>query len=432
MESNKNRNDVFPRTLIISCNCFHTGSSNGKTILRQFSSWPSENLAQFYTYPELPDNARCGHYFRITDKDLLKFRMKKELDCGQIIQTQNKKMVTSQHVMSAFGLISKWSIARLARDIIWLGRSWRERGLETWIRDFRPEAVYFMGLNNPYLFRLAYDVASEYNIPVLIFVTDDYYHGRVTMSPSFWIRNYWLKASMRKLLALPRSKMFTINEIMAQDYKRLFGTESGLLVNNVEVPHDMPVSGETNDKIIISYIGNLLHNRWKTIGRLAEVIADSQYRDKIEVHVYCQDKPKGRIQKVINKPPVCSWKGSLSSEEIGDVMRASDILLHVESFAYNDKRLAVLSFSTKLTEYMAAGRPILAIASEDVASTKILMKYNAAVVSTSLNADAILKALNVVMNENNRKEISCRAWHYINDLYARHDFDNELLDALRG
>ncbi|HBL84302.1 MAG: hypothetical protein A2Y17_07400 [Clostridiales bacterium GWF2_38_85] len=421
----------MPRILVISCNCFHTQNNNGKTILQQFSSWPTDCLAQFYTYPEVPDNILCKNFYRITDIDVINYVLHKSKTCGMEIEVdlqKNDNLIiqpkTKPHIF--YSNIRNWNVCRLIRDIVWENAKWENAGLKKWIYKFAPEAIYFLGLNNPYLFNLANNIATELNIPIIIYATDDYYLPRITASPFFWIRYLILNRCMKRILKRPDCYLLTINETMSQIYKQRFNKSSDIFMNCVDIPLLDNLPEVQNGKIVISYVGNLSHNRWKSILYLIKTIENSNLHSLIKIDIYCGEHIPKKVSFKLSLIKLISLKDKIKKEQVMEVLKCSDVLLHVESFNYRDRMMTKLSFSTKLTEYIAAGRPILSFAPSSVASMQILEKYNAAICIDSKIKSKIIEKINILTINSEREKIRKNAYNFLIDIYTKYSMKNLL------
>lgn len=60
------------KVLIISHNVFSKTDNMGKTLSTYFSSFKSDELAQFYIHSQIPTLDICSNYYRITDKEAIK------------------------------------------------------------------------------------------------------------------------------------------------------------------------------------------------------------------------------------------------------------------------------------------------------------------------------------------------------------------------
>jgi glycosyltransferase involved in cell wall biosynthesis len=131
-----------------------------------------------------------------------------------------------------------------------------------------------------------------------------------------------------------------------------------------------------NDNIVLVYAGGLHYKRYKTLRLLALAIRkfnlSPEVERKAQLRIYCNQKPTERERRAIELQGASNYCGALSSEELSDVLARSDILVHVESFDYNSIDKTRLSVSTKISEYMSLGKPILAIGPENIASMEVL------------------------------------------------------------
>ena len=74
--------------------------------------------------------------------------------------------------------------------------------------------------------------------------------------------------------------------------------------------------------------------------------------------------------------------GTVSHQEIEAILMSADVVIFVESLFGKSARIAKLSFSTKITDYLSSGKCILAIGSEEIAPIAYFNKYQSALVAT--------------------------------------------------
>ena len=67
----------YRKILIISMNPLDNKLNNGKTLVSFFKKYPKDCLAQLYFSEMLPDSNICDKYFKISDMDMLYYRLKK-------------------------------------------------------------------------------------------------------------------------------------------------------------------------------------------------------------------------------------------------------------------------------------------------------------------------------------------------------------------
>ena len=130
------------------------------------------------------------------------------------------------------------------------------------------------------------------------------------------------------------------------------------------------------------YTGNL------AIGRISTIIALSKALDRLnkeetpfmELDVYTPttllpEEAKELGEYVHIYPPV-------PLEEVSDIQSKGDILLFVEDIDGPLSKIARLSFSTKITDYLRSGKCILALGNEDTAPMEYFAHTDSAICVT--------------------------------------------------
>ena len=117
--------------------------------------------------------------------------------------------------------------------------------------------------------------------------------------------------------------------------------------------------------------------------------------------------PDGELEKLSAHPGIV-YHGFVSAEQLHEIIDASDILLHVESFdpAYIDK--LKYAFSTKIAQCFCAGRCLFSYAPKGTASTQYLLSTESAVVAAA--PDELKNGLALIINNKEiRTEYAKRA-----------------------
>ena len=97
--------------------------------------------------------------------------------------------------------------------------------------------------------------------------------------------------------------------------------------------------------------------------------------------------------------------GSVSSMEVRRIQREADILVHVESFSEQSVFETKMSFSTKLIDYMLAGKIIFAIGPAKINSLEVLRNNHLAI--TACSDQEISQQVSAIKNhEVNTDELS--------------------------
>lgn len=407
------------KCLVISVNCISDTACNGKTVRNILSTFDEQNVAVFYTYNELPDFQNKYHLYRITDRDRLKFKLCWKGTCGELITSSAKSASIPQNKRRLFE-----NFKRLCRDIMWGGSRWCRGGLNKFVEDFNPDFVLFLGLNNPYLYRYCINLQIKKNIPVLIYLTDDYISAKYCISPSYWIRLVNLRHCFRRLTNNKKTRLITINEVMQKYYREKFNVDSVILTNYIEAAYqEYHLSPDSREKRIV-YVGNLLHNRWKSIIELAQLLSENS---EYVIEVYPGTSINDDIDRAFSAHGNIIVGGNLDSEGVKKVHSEADYLLHVESFEYRDCCLAKLSLSTKITEYAAACKPIIAFCPENVASYQVLKDNSLAI---CLNNGSDKSFFELLKNEEVLQRNVRNAFYYFDNQRCKYDMENLILNEV--
>lgn len=381
----------YPRVLIVSVNPLSETSNNGKTIASFFKGWPRERLAQLYFHREVPTSPVCENYFRICDEDLLSALKRLRRPQGQrvhrgsdsprlIPQTANDRLKRSRAV-------------RLARAVLWAGALRLDAGpVREWLDEFDPELIFFVGGDATYLYPPVERLAVRYGAALTYYITDDYVLPAPVLNPFELITRLWTRRAFRRTCARSRL-VLTIGEAMSQTYRERFGVESRAVMNMVALPpahgdaHRSDVASPSGD-LTLAYLGGLHSRRWAVLAELGRSVERARDRgNAVALEIYTAETPTPQIREALDRPPAVRFGGALDANGVAERLSSADVLVHVEASDRASKRVTLLSVSTKISEYLAAGRPILAIGPAEVASIAYLTQTGAAFVASDTPDD---------------------------------------------
>jgi glycosyltransferase involved in cell wall biosynthesis len=212
---------------------------------------------------------------------------------------------------------------------------------------------------------------------------------------------------------------------MADEYKRRFGIPFDVFANCVDdedftKEHDerRPLS----DPVELVYVGGLHLGRWRCLANIAEAI-DTLGREKPEVRltIYAPESDLERFSSTFagySSARLARW---LHREEVPVVLRSADVLVHVESFDPDHRLYTRLSLSTKIPQYLAAGRPVLGYGPVEVASMRHIEQARAGVV-VGADPEALREALRQLQRSDQRHH-----WGKNGVEYARENHRREVL-----
>lgn len=400
----------YPRVLIITVNPLSTVSNNGKTYASFFKDYPKEKLAQLYFHREIPDSDVCENYYKISDEDLIGNLLKKSKVLGYKVHMEaSEERLIPQNINNK---LKKSSLIRFVRSLLWLSLDFDKDGVKDWIDSFKPEVIFFCGGNANYLYSKVLKISKKYDSKLIYYITDDYVLPYFSFNIFKILTRIWTRNSFKKICT-NSSLVLTIGDKMTEVYKEKYGIESKKIMNLVEAKKFEELKNEfKNNDLKFVYAGGLHSNRWKTLSLIGESLSrinNQGFRGNLEI--YSATKPEGKMFDEINKDSFSKYCGSLNAEEVQDVFKSADVLIHVESFDDRSKEVTYLSVSTKIPEYMASGKCILAIGPKDVASIEYLKKTNSGFVVTSMDTQDIDNTIIELFKDVDKREFFIQQAH---------------------
>ena len=397
----------YTSVLLISHNPFNMTLNNGKTFSSLFTGWDKNSIAQLYFHNTMPDFSICNNFFNITDESLL---IRKKENIGEKITEDflSKKTVSSKEKFFSFFRRGKdSSIISFLRNCIWATGRWNNEKLTSWVLDFTPEAIFLVGGGYIQAYVVAIKIAELLHIPIFLFFTDDYFSILSPFNPFCLINQLWLRANVKKTLK-HINEIFVISEDMVEEYKIFFGITPILLrtpvntscYNSLDIKNTKKTFYQKN-KIKLAYFGGLHLRRWESLQSLAvelEIFSKEHSMD-ISLSIYSNQKPGKKVLKCIDNGKNIRFAGSVNEKQIIDEFGKYDILVHAESFDFTARRKTRLSISTKIPEYLASGKPILAIGPKEVSSIRYLKKHNAAYIMTSFEHTHAQQIIQKIIND---------------------------------
>lgn len=393
------------KILLISHNPLSKVNNNGKTLVSIFEGIPKENIYQIYLNSDIPDYDGGCHYLQLNEKQILTSIFKgKNLCCIEVEPTPEN--VSSATIgVGSFAIHTK----RLLRECVWKVPIWKIR-LSKWLKDKEFDIVFFMAGDGGFAYNVYSFVTDHVHAKGCMFFTDDYVLGKTSFSPVFFLRRAMLKRKIRKIL--PKVKdLYVISDEMREAYAHFWGVDSYVIRNFSIEKKEMLGEKEIvcqSDCLTMVYAGGLHYNRWKVLGKVASALKEINEveHSKCYLKIYSSQKLSDEIVEAINIDGASEFCGGMSASRIADVYASADILLHVESFDPKSIASTKYSFSTKIPEYLSAGKCVLAVGPAEVASVRYLSNF-ACVINDDVNFTSALKKIILDDDYRNRVQSAC-------------------------
>lgn len=382
-------NQNFPRVLIVSAAPLNVSSATGITLLNLFSGWPKERLAQIYDDASEPDSLMCGSYRRFSSVDMPVVRMAK--GALQRFRSDKSKMVevtktpaavmpsgsVSYGLLSACGDIAPFSLPRSISD---------------WVADFKPD-VFYSVLGSVRMMNLVLKLNEQFSRPIVAHFMDDWPSTAYSSSPKLVLPRLVLNTKLKAVLERSPYRM-TICEDMAAEFSERYGGQFKSFMNCVEIPAEIPsFNTSTSNEVRFGFVGGLHLNRWRSLLKI--VTAMQELKDQgvaVALDIFAPDKDLKNYGALFASFSVIGEMSTLRASEVNEKLRQFDVLVHVESFLNQDSLYTRLSVSTKIPQYMASARPILAFGPANVSSLRYVERTGAGLAVGVEDDSAALKA----------------------------------------
>ncbi|MCR4660966.1 MAG: hypothetical protein K5765_03065 [Clostridia bacterium] len=381
----------YPKLLIISHNMFDKNNNIGKTLISLLSSWPSDKLCQIYLRDDKPTFDYCDNYYRILDKEIVKSYFKGKKIVGSIFDKDNSSFHNNSFDRKEQTLYNignkRIPLISMIRDMLWSKKSWRNSKFDEWLEKQKPEVILFVPNDYKLIYPIASYVMKKMNIPLVPYFMDDAFYFGTYVS----LIDYFRRKSIRKSASILLSEcdeIITIGPKMSDFYNHYLKKECENLMNSVKVRY--PNEREYCKKYIISYVGNLHSNRWKSIVKIGKRL--ERMNNGYSIHIYSASFVSKKMKKEFEKIKCLSFNGKVDASKVNNVLDNSDALLFVESFDRKSKASTKFSLSTKIPEYLNCYKKIFAFGPSDISSIEYLKNNQLAVVCSS--KEEIDKCLN--------------------------------------
>lgn len=374
------------KVLIMSHNPITDYNSMGKTFLGLFSTFPEEDLCQFYIYPTLPNIKVCRSYYRITDLEALRSilfrgnsgrRISDEEIKWENTLYENDNISKIYHDKSSFR-----ELKILVRDVIWKLATIKNRRLAVWLSEEKPSVIFAAPGASGFFYKLIFCFAEKMNIPIVTYVCDDFYFSnRNKKGVIKRIYARYIREKIKRLLEAS-THVITISEELAYDYTKEFGCQCTVISTGANSKRARsPICG---DGKILSYFGNLQLGRYLSLAEVAKAVDlyNLQHGSSVVLNIYTADCSPNVLDAFKGIVSV-NFCGFLPADKMYAEMNKASVLLHIESFE-DEKRVRVkYSVSTKIADSLASGICVLAYGPKGLASIEYLRRNMCAFVANN-------------------------------------------------
>lgn len=411
------------RILIISDVPLSDDNSVGNTYSNIFNNLEDATFANLYCKAGKPNSRIISRYMQITEKQLLldmlgKKKENESMDCH--VDVFNKQEQRIYDIVRTLRFQSFF----LVRELIWKIGRWKNEELNTFLNEFNPDIIFSFCLDSFYYIDLI-DYCRNYSVAKLVlFFADDVYNY-TKKNPLYLIYKYFSRQKIKKIVKNV-DKIYGATPQLCSEYSAGFKKKINLLY---KVCEEVPMNKvEVGKPLKITYTGNLFYGRWKTLALVAKAVKEINIdSDKAQLNIYTSGLITKKMDNLLNIEGASKLVGTISYEHVKEILKQSDVVLHVESFNKQEIKKTRLSFSTKIVDCMQSGSCLLAVGPEETSSIKLLKDYDIAQVVTDNNKNSV-KSIIMKLIENERLITSTA--HKMNQFAIENHSLNYLKDNL--
>lgn len=380
-----------PKVLIVGHIYNHTGI--GITLTNLFSKIPKENIA-FISINGNFSNQNYHSCFLLGRKEYSYIfplnRLRKIAD-SRIIYPENgdakknkngKKWQLYYRLLNPFlhriGVYDDRINYHLSDDLI------------HWIEDYNPDIIY-SALGNYNMCHFFKEIMDYFpRKKYVIHLMDDWLHSQPDHKLFFKERyKNKLDSIFRYILAHSQIKI-AISEKMAKEYKELYRDTFIWFHNPVDIKRFYTENYSRKKEKSIVYIGKINKDNYDVINDLILALPDINKQKNCHLDLYTPTE-ETYIKSKLSLNKFVTIHQAVPYANIPAVLGQGDLLFLPLSFKKRSIKYTRLSISTKLSEYMATGRPLLVYAPENIAITEFVRDNACAFIVTKKNEEILVK-----------------------------------------
>jgi glycosyltransferase involved in cell wall biosynthesis len=426
----------YPRILSVDAAALSHSSDMAILKTHLFDGWPPGYHAQVVIGNAPVDLNLCGSSWRVTRDDLVNGRSGGPVTVGPepVRAGVAPRAGAADQVRRRVRAVAQPLLYAASDAAMMRGDIRTNAALRQWIERFRPDVVFTFG-GSATICRAAASLADELGVPTIPYFTDDWISYLYARRPIKWALRKRLCHWVDRLLARAPVGL-TICELMASEYSGRFGRRFVACMDSVDLERYSPSEPdrETSDEVTLSYIGVMGPNRWQVLRMIGEqVYALRGGGARVRLHMYTMPAEARLYAGRLTLGNDVRIVGSLEYDDVPKTQSASDVLVHVESFRSGvDAARTRLSMSTKIPQYLAAGRPVLAVGPGDRASVRYLKHCGAALAVERPDPALICSAITDLLQPDLRRRLGEAGRMACERNHRRDRMKSQFAEVVRG
>lgn len=367
----------MPKVLVISHTSFTASDSMGSTMASYLSEYGADRVAQFYIKEMKPDIPVCNRYFCVTDNELVqKILHPIKTKVGKAITLEKNPDGTicagSAAVSDKKGASGTREFAMLLRNLVWSTRLWNNAEFKAWVKEFAPDVILVQPGDFSYLLKIAVMLSEKLNIPLVVHQSEAYYLKKYTEKSLVYRLYRWDFARQFRKMMSRASLCIYLCEALKQDYDKIFQTPSCAIMKASGVRPARLERPFGDGGIRFVYGGNL----GQAVGRCEPLVELGRAVKQCGYYIDVYTGTSGEHMRELTEENGIVFRGALPYEELQEVIRQSDFVLHMENQSPAHVEDLEYAFSTKIADMLASGVCSIVYGSCKIASIRYFKDHD--------------------------------------------------------
>jgi glycosyltransferase involved in cell wall biosynthesis len=407
----------YPRVIIIG-ETFRMVGGGGITLTNLFKDWPPDNIGVVTDLISLTNPETKYNYYQL-GREEIKFPFPFHLfqtyfqsgpytfktgigpgesgETGQGFFQKLKKLIRPQfdNLLHRTGLFAFFYNIKLSDS------------LKQWIVDFNPDIIYIQPFYRN-MMRFGNLLFREMNIPYAIHMMDD---SITYINKSIILRSYFqrLTGNDFRVLVNNATVRMCISEAMAEEYSVRYKNPFLHFRNPIEINKWLSFgdidSREIIDSLKIIYSGRTYYPYFDSLLDVCRIVDHlNRQNRKVSLDISPFEKNPNFLRKIRDLKGI-GFYTPVPAAEIPDLIKRYDLFLICEDFDREARRYLHFSISTRASEGMISGVPVLIYAPEESALCKYFFKTGSGFIIGERDTNKLESAILKLWNDNEYRQL---------------------------
>lgn len=391
------------KILVISSTAWNTNNSFGNTYSNFFSAMEDVEIANIFLSDGAPSfEKNVTSYYQVSEKAMIKSitnLSRATTNVGKYYipdWTSKEELRYPNTNWMRMARTKRWTIFFILRECIWKFGKMDINQIMEYVGNFNPDIIFLPLYYSLYVSRLALKIQEYFNLPMVSEASIDIYTMKqISWDPLFWLDRIVKRKMIRKVIK-HSSFLYVISEKQKKDYEKIFNLPCKILTKMPDTQYTLAEYKQNNGILKFLYTGNIGDHRWESLAVIAKAIKAA---GNARLDIYTATVTTNKMRKKLSIPNISYLHEPVNGVKVRQLQEEADVLIHVESLRLKERLRVKYSISTKIMDYLMAGRCIFAVCTPDLASYEYLEQNRTALIAE--NRKKIFEGINELVTNRN-------------------------------